>query len=156
MNKAELPKAVRVFLNGKDLERKQHDAMLLSTVTSEGFPHVAMISAGELIAISSLRVKLLVWKDTTSSTNMIQNHRATVTLVIEGKAYYIKLLLKKEASVLSGYELFTGEVAGVKEDYAKYAVLTSGIQFQLHNSKEILSRWNQSIKAVLSTEKTDS
>ena len=37
MNKAELPKAVRVFLNGKDLERKQYDAMLLSTVTSEGF-----------------------------------------------------------------------------------------------------------------------
>lgn len=67
MNKAELPKAVRVFLNGKDLERKQRDAMLLSTVTSEGFPHVAMISAGELVAISSSRVKLLVWKGTTSA-----------------------------------------------------------------------------------------
>ena len=58
--------------------------------------------------------------------------------------------------MLSGYELFTGEVAAVKEDYAKYAVLTSGIQFQLHDSKEVLSRWKQSIKAVLSTEKTDS
>jgi hypothetical protein len=156
MNKAELPKAARVFLNGKDLERKQHDAMLLSTVTLEGFPHVAMISVGELLAISSSRVKLLVWRGTTSSTNMIQNHKATVTLVIEGKAYYIKLLLKKEAPVLSGYELFTGEVAAVKEDYAKYAVLTSGIQFQLHDSKEVLSRWKQSLEVVFSTEKTDS
>ncbi|MDY0941339.1 pyridoxamine 5'-phosphate oxidase family protein [Priestia megaterium] len=156
MNKTELPKAVRSFLNGKGLERKQHDAMLLSTVTSEGFPHVAMISAGELVAISSSRVKLLIWKDTTSSKNMIQNHKATVTLVMEGKAYYIKLLLKKEASVLSGYELFTGEVAAFKEDYAKYAVLTSGIQFQLHHPKEVLSRWEKSIEAVLSTEKTDS
>lgn len=156
MNKAELPKAVRVFLNGKDLERKQRDAMLLSTVTSEGFPHVAMISAGELVAISSSRVKLLVWKGTTSAKNMIQNHKATVTLVVEGKAYYIKFWLKKEAPVLSGYELFTGEVAAVKEDHAKYAVLTSGIQFQLHDSKQVLSRWKQSIAAVLSTEKTDS
>lgn len=84
---------------------------------------------------------------------MIQNHKATVTLVVEGKAYYIKFWLKKKLLCYQAMSYLRGEVAAVKEDYAKYAVLTSGIQFQLHDSKEVLSRWEQSIKAVLSTEK---
>lgn len=127
MNKVELLKVVCVFLNGKDLERKQYDVMLLFIVIFEGFFYVVMISVGELVVISFLCVKLLVWKDIIFLINMIQNYRVIVILVVEGKVYYIKFWLKKEVFVLLGYELFMGEVVVVKEDYVKYVVLILGI-----------------------------
>lgn len=51
METAELPDELYELLDGRELITKQHEAMILMTVTEEGWPHTAMISVGEIVAL---------------------------------------------------------------------------------------------------------
>ena len=42
-----MPAEILDFLNGDDLDRKLSQAVRLSTIGEEGWPHAAMLSAGE-------------------------------------------------------------------------------------------------------------
>lgn len=54
-NGSELSDDLFELLNGEHLERKQHEAMFLMTVTEDGWPHNAMVSVGEVVAIDKKR-----------------------------------------------------------------------------------------------------
>lgn len=49
---AQLSNELFQLLNGEKLAGKRREAMMLQTVTEEGWPHTAMISAGEILALN--------------------------------------------------------------------------------------------------------
>lgn len=151
MIKNQLSKNVYEFLNGKELEAKQHDAMLLQTVSEDGWPHTAMISVGEVVAISSSRLRFALWKDTTTVKNILRTKKASLILVHEGVGVYTQLEMEKLPDLTDTphpRDRFEGKIVSIKEDTAGYADLTSGITFQIKEDN-IIERWEQTIKDML-------
>jgi hypothetical protein len=69
VSSSSLPHAVVEFLNGKDFERKASQALHLSTVDEDGWPHGAMLSAGEILALDASEVAMLLYQSSNTSKN---------------------------------------------------------------------------------------
>lgn len=126
-----------------------HEAMMLLTVSEDGWPHTAMISVGEIVAMSRREG---LWPDTSTTSNVIRTNKATFVLFFKGKAHYIRLSLKKLEvlpAVRYQRERFSAKIVSVREDVAKYADITSGIKIELKNPKEVVERWKQTIEDLL-------
>lgn len=67
---AQLSNELFQLLNGQKLAAKRREAMMLQTVTEDGWPHTAMISAGEILALNDTDVRLALWQGTTTTANI--------------------------------------------------------------------------------------
>jgi hypothetical protein len=151
MDRIELSTDVYELLNGQELTDKQHEAMMLLTVSEDGWPHTAMISVGEIVAISHRELRVGLWPDTSTTANIIRTNKATLVLFFKGKAHYIRLSLERLEELPAAHprERFSGKIVSAREDVAKYADITSGIKIELKNSKEVVERWSQTIVDIL-------
>ncbi|MDR9854202.1 pyridoxamine 5'-phosphate oxidase family protein [Paenibacillus sp. VCA1] len=137
------------LLDGERLDRKQHEAMMLMTVTDDGWPHNAMISVGEIVAFDKKTLRLALWPGTNTTQNCIRSGKALLVAVYKGKVNYVRLSLTRIGMAEEAkhpLERFSAVVASFKEDVAKYADITSGIQIQLKNPDEVLTRWKETLK----------
>lgn len=144
----ELSVSLYEFLNGRDLEMKQFEAMMLLTVTEDGWPHSAMVSAGEVVALSRSRLRLALWPGTVTSGNMIRSGRAVLVAVHQGAVHYVRLSLRRLPQLTSARhprERFEAEIMSVREDIAKYADITSGVTILLKQQAEVLKRWGETL-----------
>ncbi len=154
MNDTETEMSIEVYelLNGKELTDKQHEAMMLLTVSEDGWPHTAMISVGEIVALNRRELRIGLWPRTSTTANIIRTNKATLVFFYQGKAHYIRLLLKRLPELPSAhYERvrFSAKVVSVRADMAKYADITSGIKIELKNANEVIERWSQTIEEIL-------
>jgi hypothetical protein len=152
MVSVELSLDVYELLNGQDLNEKQHDAMMLLTVNEDGWPHTAMISVGEIVAINRRELRIGLWKDTSTTANIIRTNKATLVLIYKGKAHYIRLSLERLGELSTARyprERFSAKVIWAREDVAKYADITSGIKIKLKDADEVIDRWCQTIEEIL-------
>ncbi|PFC74460.1 hypothetical protein CN290_12375 [Bacillus cereus] len=152
MKSIELSLDVYELLNGQDLMDKEHEAMMLLTVSEDGWPHTAMISVGEIVAINLMELRIGLWPSTSTTGNIIRSNKATLVLFYKGKAHYIRLSLERLEELPSARyqrERFSAKVISTREDVAKYADITSGIQIELKNSDEVIERWSQTIEDIL-------
>ncbi|WP_067619538.1 pyridoxamine 5'-phosphate oxidase family protein [Alicyclobacillus acidiphilus] len=150
-NLTELPSNLIAFLDGRNLEEKQHEAMLLLTVTEDFWPHCAMLSVGEVVAMDESTLRIAIWPTSTTTANILRTGRATLVVVNDGKAYYIRLALKSgRTSEETKYHLvhFDAMVDGIREDTAKYAELLGGVRFQLNDPSDVIARWNETISDI--------
>ncbi len=152
---AELPPEVYALLNGTDLADKQEEAMMLITVSEDGWPHTAMLSVGEVAAASPNLLRIGLWQGTETSGNLKRAGKAALVLVYQGKVNYLKLQVKPlPASRESAYprDRFEAELAGVKQDTAKYAEIVSGIRIALHDPPEVVKRWEATVRDLVREE----
>ncbi|CAH0186047.1 pyridoxamine 5'-phosphate oxidase family protein [Peribacillus sp. NPDC101481] len=152
MNGMEMPEEIFDLLNGKELVDKQHEAMMLLTISEEGWPHTAMISVGEIVAVSRKELRIGLWPDTSTTANVIRTHKATLVLFWKGKAQYIRLSLErlKELPYVQYKRVrFHAQIVEAREDMAKYAEIRSGIKIDLKNPKEVVERWSETIGDLL-------
>ncbi|MFU1793772.1 pyridoxamine 5'-phosphate oxidase family protein [Paenibacillus azoreducens] len=150
--RSELSGELYELLNGRDLDTKQHEAMMLLTVTEEGWPHTAMISVGEVIAVDSKRLRLAIWPDTTTTNNMIRTEKATLALVYGGAAHNIKLALRRLPELPDAQhprERFEAEIISARSDVAVYADLTTGIQIDLKDESSVIERWRETLTELM-------
>ncbi|MBE9916252.1 pyridoxamine 5'-phosphate oxidase family protein [Paenibacillus donghaensis] len=150
--RSELSGELYELLNGRDLGTKQHEAMMLLTVTEEGWPHTAMISVGEVIAVDSKRLRLAIWPDTTTTNNIIRTEKATLALVYGGAAHYIKLALRRLPELPDAQhprERFEAEIISARSDVAVYADLTTGIQIDLKDESSVIERWRETLTELM-------
>ncbi|MGR6342240.1 pyridoxamine 5'-phosphate oxidase family protein [Priestia megaterium] len=143
MKSVEMSIEVYEWLNGQDLKKKQHEVMMLLTVGEDGWPHTAMISVGEIIAMNRNELRIGLWPNTSTTANIIRTSKAILVLIYKGKAHYIRLSLERlEELSTTRYprERFSAKVISVREDVAKYADITSGIKIELKNNKEVIER----------------
>lgn len=151
-NLTTLPVNVTTFLDGQDLAKKQHAAMMLLTVTEDFWPHSAMISVGEVVALDERHLRFAMWPNTTTTNNMERTGQATLILIHDGKAYYIRVrlsVLPENPNARHPRKRFSATVEGVREDVAKYADITSGIQIKLKDPGKVISRWRDTVEDLL-------
>jgi hypothetical protein len=78
-----MPDEILDFLNGKDLDRKLSQAVRLSTISEEGWPHAAMLSVGEMLALDASEVAMLLYEGSNTSRNLARDGRLTLTLPLD-------------------------------------------------------------------------
>lgn len=147
----EISSSLYELLNGLNLEDKQHEAMMLLTVTEDLWPHTAMVSVGEVVALDRKTLRLALWAGTQTSGNMIRNGQATLVAFHEGIAHYVRLKLSRLPELpeaLHPRERFVAEVVSVREDRAKYAEISSGVKITLKDPDEVLNRWRETVQEL--------
>lgn len=146
-----LPERLVAFFDGTDLESKVGTTVLLATASVEGRPHLAMLSAGEVLASRDGELRLALHRHSGSSRALIDNGQALLSVVLDGAAYQVRLRARAvpvddASSERTTY--FSAMVEECREERASYARLVSGITFELVEPAGTIQRWRDKL-AVL-------
>ena len=87
MNRSE---AIKNFGNGQDLRAKLNEAIRLSTVDEDGWPHAAMLSAGEVLITKAGTFSIAIWPGSSTAKNLARDGRMTITLPGDGAFYIVE------------------------------------------------------------------
>jgi hypothetical protein len=135
-----LPPALRAALD----EAAPGFTLVLVSVGTDGWPHLALLGVGEVLDLDDRTLRLALWPASTATGNLAREPRVTLAAVVDGVSLSVRLTARPAGTL----ELPTGElavfdatVAEVRGDVAPYAVLESGIRFRLTEPAETLQRW---------------
>jgi Pyridoxamine 5'-phosphate oxidase len=145
------PAEVARYLDGTDLSAKTQ-ALRLSTVDTEGWPHAALLSAGDMIVTSSGRIRFGIFPQSATAANLARDGRLTLTLALDGGLWELQLRARPLARSTRDVPLafFEAEVEATRTHVASDASLTSGITFALHDPEAVQDRWRRQIAALRS------
>jgi hypothetical protein len=126
--------------------------LLLLSVDDAGWPHQAMLSLGEVTVVDPGRLRLALWPGSTCTRNLTARSPATLTCVVGGKSYAIRLAVRRldDLQVGAGPTLaaFDAQIEGISADEAPYAVLEAGVRFRLNDREAVLARWADTRRAL--------
>ena len=145
----EIPAGVLRFLNGEDLLSKTQ-ALRLSTVDAEGWPHAALLSAGDALALPNGRLRFAIYPHSGTAANLVRDGRLTLSMSLEGGMCELRMRARKCGDGTPEVPLvfFEAEVDHVRLHVAPYADVTCGIGFALHDPSTVLDRWQRQIAAL--------
>lgn len=143
----QLPAALVREFDGDHLEARLADAVRLSTVSEDGWPHGAQLSAGEILAVNAATLLIAVWPHSSTTANLLRDARLTLSLVHDGALLEIRARAHAVAQRQTALELsvFRVEIESVTEHRAKYAEVLSGVTFRLYEPGQVLARWREQI-----------
>jgi hypothetical protein len=148
----ELPPTLQQLLDGTDLGHREGLTFLLLTSDEGGWPQVAMLSVGELVAIDARTLRAGLWLHSGTTKNLSRSRRATLTVVANGNGYYVRVSAQRGDDLDLGPEgrlaYFILHVTEVQEDSTDYATLTSGVTFRLKQPEQVVPRWQHTVHAL--------
>jgi Pyridoxamine 5'-phosphate oxidase len=147
-----VPAEVARYLDGTNLLAKTQ-AMRLSTVDTAGWPHAALLSAGDMVVQSSERIRFALFPQSTTVANLVRDGRITITLALDGGMYEMRLRARPltHSSPDVPLAFFEATVETTRIHVAPYAAVVSGITFELHDPQAVLPRWQRQIAALRAT-----
>jgi len=148
---AELPAPLFELLDGRDLAQKEGETLLLLTVGEDGFPRIALLSVGEVLAVSPDELRLALWPASTTTSNLARTGRATLAAFLGGTAYDVELLARQLPELRTSrghYARFAAEVRSARADAVSYAELLGGVRFRLKDAPRVVAGWERTIEAL--------
>jgi hypothetical protein len=144
-----IPAEVAHYLDGTDLLAKTQ-ALRLSTVDAAGWPHAALLSAGDMVVLPPERIRFGIFPQSATAANLARDGRLTVTLSLDGGMCELRLRAHRLAHSSPDVPLafFEAEVETARIHGAPYATVTGGITFALHEPQAVLSRWQRQIATL--------
>ncbi len=149
----ELPANLAGLLDGHDLARREGLTLLLVTTDPDGWPRVAMLSVGEVLATGPREVRLALWPGSATTANLAHSRRSLLMVVAGAAAYYIRLVARRGEDITLSRgprAFFLARVEEVLEDVVGYAEITSGIGFRLKDPAQVLPAWAEAVTALRS------
>jgi hypothetical protein len=129
--------------------------LLLLTTRADGWPHQAMLSVGEVACAGADRLTLAVWPGSSSTENLRERGRATVTAVVGGVSYLLRLAVEETGELITPLAgrlaRFDARVLAAVADEAPYARLEGGVRFTLNDRDATLPRWRE-VKGALAAQ----
>lgn len=124
--------------------------MRLSTIDAAGWPHAALLSAGDMMVTPSGRIRFVLFPQSGTAANLARDGRLTLTLSLDGGMCEVRLRARPlaHASPDVPQAFFEAEVEAVRNHVAPYAAVTNGITFALHEPQTVLPRWKRQIAAM--------
>jgi hypothetical protein len=144
-----LPAQVAGYLDGTDLLAKTQ-ALRISTVDAEGWPHASLLSAGDMLAMPSGRIRFVVFAQSTTTANLARDNRVAITLSLDGGMCELRMRCRRlaHASPDTPLALFEAEPVEVRMHKAPYATVSGGVTYALHEPQSVLQRWQKQIDAM--------
>jgi hypothetical protein len=147
-----LPEKMQDPFAGIDLAAGIGETFLLLPVGEDGWPHMAMLSVGELLAADAGTLRAALWLHSTATRNLTREGRGLLALVQDGAGYYLRCQAVRGPDLDLGEDgrlaYFELKIQDVLEDAVSYAVLTSGMTFKLHQPDQVLRRWQRTVDAL--------
>ncbi len=150
ISRIDIPHEITIYLNGEDLVTK-NVALQLSTVDSDGWPHVALLSAGEMLVLPDGLIRLIIFPGSGTAANIARDGRSTLSVPLDHGLCEIRMRMRKlgESKAAGiGLAIFEGQVQRIRKHLSRYADVESGLTFSLHEPEVVLARWYRQI-AVL-------
>ncbi|HEY7063923.1 MAG TPA: pyridoxamine 5-phosphate oxidase [Chloroflexota bacterium] len=148
----QLPPPVAALLDGEQLDAKAGHVFLLVTRDEAGYPHPAMLSVGEVLAVNPGRLLLALYSSSTTTRNLRARGKLTLALADGGFGYYVKAAATETAATapdLAGLAVFEATVAEVLEDGESVARVTSGFTMTLAgDTVRTLALWEATVGAL--------
>jgi hypothetical protein len=148
-----LPADLAEALDGNRLAERVGDTYLLLTTSEAGWPHVAMLSVGEVLAVDRAALRLGLWPGTRSTGNLSRSGLGVLMAVRPPATYYVRLRVAALGEVPvedRRLAVFGAAVEDVLEDVVDYARVTRGIRFDLADPPRVLAHWTAAIEAMRS------
>ena len=144
-----IPTDVLNYLNREDLLSKTQ-ALCLSTVDPDGWPKAALLSAGEILALSDECLRFAILASSSTAANLMRDGRLALSMALDGGMCSLRLRARKCSRGMPELSLdfFDAEIEQVRVQVAPYAAVTSGISFALHQPSAVLDRWQRQIAAL--------
>jgi hypothetical protein len=149
-----LPDEVYDLIDAK-VER-QNVVILLSTIDDLGFPHSCLLSPYQVIAFKKGgKITLLIYSNSSTSSNLIMRKIATLVFVIPPKAFYIKgeAELEPKSTSADSNRIFSLTVKETSEDYSPEAPILSSVRF---DETRIRDGYQASYRQVIESLRTQS
>jgi hypothetical protein len=137
------------FFNGEDLLVK-NQAIRLSTVDADGWSRVSLLSVGEIVFRPDEGFRFCVFQQSTTAANLARDGRATISMVLEGGLWELRLRVTACDRDMAdpSHAFFKARIDSAHLHTARYADVTSGITFSLHEPSTVLTRWREQIKTL--------
>lgn len=148
-----LPPALQRILNGEELQSKKGKCIPVTTVDAAGWPHPAIFSFRELIAISESRLLLGAWNSSTTSRNLRERGKITILFIGPGMVYYVKGQVLSVQEGIPGYKpttRFLISVEQVLEDVEPRSPVVSGVVYHSPPEADEEKEWKKFIDALRS------
>lgn len=152
-----LPQLLCDLLSGRDLSVRMGEAILVTTTDAEGWPHPALLSYGEMVAVDTRRLRLALYRTSRTTENLRRNGKLTVCLIGPNMVYYIKATVGPWQDPMEGFAhlaRFEARVESVlvdqaREDLEPGARITGGIAFDLGRPMaEALQGWRAVVDSL--------
>ena len=148
-------------LGGADLESCAEKVILIATVDEQGWPHPAMLSYFEVVAADRDNIRMATYKVSSTTENMRRNGKATISIVDERVAYYIKgsvSELEREMFCAPYNSKLNLKVESVladeaNEEFEPGAYVSSGVMYRSPNRSEQLLKAREVIRELLLNKK---
>jgi hypothetical protein len=142
---------VLALLDGTDLQARAGLTLELITVDADGWPRVALLSVGEVLATGEGSLRLALWPGSRTTANLERSARALLAFVLDGTAHRVRLEARRCADLLVGGDaraIFDAPVVSVARDEVPYARLGTGITHELVDPQQTLARWRATVAAL--------
>lgn len=146
-----LPRELVALLDGRDLDSKVGLTVQLMTVDADGWPRVALLSVGELVALGPRGLRMALWSSSKTTENLTRSGIGTLAMVYEGSAHSVTIEAVRAADLAGSTPLavFDARVQEHRSDRVSYAVLTHGIGFDLEDADASLARWRTTVDSLI-------
>src|SRR5262249_38014446 len=116
---SKIPVSVVHYLDGNELLTKTQ-ALRLSTVDADGWPHSALLSAGDMLVLPSGRIRLALFPQSRMTSNLEREGRLTMALSLDGGICELRLRSRRLAHSTPDVPLafFEAEVETVRQHIA--------------------------------------
>lgn len=152
-----LPDVLLELLSGRDLPARMGQAILITTIDAQGWPHPALLSHGEVVAVDSRRLRLATYRTSGTSGNMRRDGKLTLCFIDDGMAYYVKTKVREQQDPMAGFpdlarfeatvEMVLADQA--REDLEPGAGVTGGITFRLARpDTQVLAEWQAVVDSL--------
>jgi len=138
------------LFDGSDPGKHVGFTVELATTDPDGWPRLALLSAGEIFTVDQTRLRIALWPESHTTANLTRTSRATLTFVHGKMAYNIRLRTCRGENLDTPGPLavFDGRIIEIRREVAPYAELESGITFSLPNEESTVDRWRDTIAAL--------
>ena len=144
-------------LSSADLESFADKVILIATVDDQDRPHPAMFSYFEVVAADRNNIRMATYKDSSTTGNMRRNSKATISIIDERVAYYIKgnvTELQREMSCAPYNSKLNLKVEVVladeaNEEFEPGSYVSSGVIYQSPNRNKQLLKAREIIRELL-------
>jgi len=144
----ELPAGLARALRGDRLDEEIGRTVLLVAPAADGWPRVATLSVGEVLAPDARRILLSLYATSRTTAAIRAAGRALLLADDDGAIVRVRLTtteIEDAAAAEAGRVTFRGDVAAVEIDAVPYARVTHGIGFELLDPDAALARWRRQL-----------
>ncbi len=147
-----LPAELVAELDGDHLQFHAGDAIRLSTVGEDGWPHGAQLSFGEIIAVNRTELLAAIWPKSRTTENLKRDGRHTLTIAFGGGLLEMRCRAALIGQHLTALDLsaFRITIESVDDHRSAYADVLSGVTFRLSDPVGTITRWREQIVALKS------